>query len=140
MKIKNKKVINSKKGRPRKEQSILVKGEEAVMYSKDARHVTKRFKVHKKESNGQITITLIPWDELNKRRAELIPKLSKKLATNIDSEALMKDILEDTRFDKLEELHDAIDRGAEVKSREGCFFLEVKDKRKKKPLILNVRK
>ena len=62
------------------------------------------------------------------------------MAKNIDSEALMKDILEDTRFDKLEELNDAINRGAKITPKEGCFYIEIKDKRRKKPLILNVRK
>ncbi len=140
MEIKNKKVVHDKKGRPKKNPAYVIIGEEAVIYGKDGRHVVKRFKVTQKEIDGKITMILIPWKELNKRRKELTKKLSEKLAENVNAKDLMKDILDDTPFNKLEQLNDAIDRGAEVKSKEGCYYLEIKDKRRKKPLQLQVRK
>ena len=66
--------------------------------------------------------------------------MAKELSKNVDAVALMKDVLEDTEYEKLEKLNNALERGAEVKPREGCFFMEIKDKKLKKPLRLDIRK
>lgn len=132
-------MIKKKIGRPKKEQPILIEGDYACIYGKDKRHVQKRFKVIKDVSNGEINLKLIPFDELNNRRKELIEKLSSKLGEKVDGKMLMQDILEDTPIEKLEKLGKHIDRGAEIKPREGCFFMEIKDKRSKKPTKLWVR-
>ena len=129
--------LDRKKGRPKKVQPIIIEGDYACIYGKDKRHVIKRFKVIR---DGVLSFRLIPFGELNNRREELIRELSRKIGKKLDGEILMKDILEDTSIEKLEKLNKSIERGAEIRPREGCFYMEIKDKKRKKPLLLSVRK
>jgi hypothetical protein len=127
------------KGRPKKTHPFIIDGNYAVIYDKSGRHVLKRFRVSKKETNGKIVLELTDFNKLNKRREEIIKNLSNKLGDKIDGKMLIRDILNDTDYEKLEKLNSAIERGAEVKPKEGCFYLQIKDKKSKKPLRLNVR-
>jgi len=134
--------IPKKKGRPKLGHSILLKLDEGlgVRYGTMNRHVEERYKLTKRyNKDGSVDIKLMPFKALNKRRDELIKELSKKLSGSIDSEALMKDVLEDTRYEKLETLNTALKRGAEIKHKEGCSFLQIKDPKKKKAMKLFVR-
>jgi hypothetical protein len=71
----------------------------------------------------------------------LIEELSEKLGEKVDSKALMKDILNDVAIESLEKLKSATDKkGTEIKHREGCSYLQIKDSKRKKPMNLPIRK
>jgi len=129
-----------KPGRPKSHQDIVIGPDYAGMYDSDGRHCIKRFKVKKQKVGEKILIELTPFKKLDNRRAELIESVAEKLKDNLDSKELMKDILGDTSLNRLEKLDKAIKRGAKVRSREGCYYLEVKDKRLKKPMNVFIRK
>ena len=55
-------------------------------------------------------------------------------------EELMKDILNDITVDSLEKLDTAVDRGAKIEPKEGCFYFKIKDPRRKKAFSMQIRK
>ena len=124
-----------------KKESILIIGEDAGTYDKDARHPKYHYKAKKtKNKDGSIDIKLIPKTKDENRRTELIESLSEKLKDQIDNKELMKDILTDVTLVSLEKIDKALNRGAKIKAKEGCYYLEIKDPRRKKPMNLTIRK
>jgi len=124
----------------RRSERLVIQDGYGGLVDKDARHVKERFKVRKKKNvDGSIDIKLIPYRTLQKQRRELIGKIAPVLAKEVDSEALMRDVLEDVDIENLEKLGKALKRGAKIKPKEGCFYLDIKDPRKKKSYRLPIR-
>ncbi len=136
-----KKPIEKKYPKPkRRAEKFLIQEDVANLFDKDSRHVKERFKVsQKKDRDGTITLTLRPHKEIKKDREKMIKQLAPALAKCVDNVALMKDILEDVSIYNLDKLKTAIDRGAKVTPKEGCFYLSIKDPRKKKPMRMSLR-
>jgi len=131
-----KKIPKTKRG----DEQIVIKGKYGCLATKDGRHVEERYIITKKKGKGgKITIEMTPNNKLQERRKELVEKLSPTLGKGINNKALMKDILNDIGIDALEKMNTAIDRGAKVEPREGCFYLSIKDPRRKKPYHLHMR-
>ena len=131
-----------KQYKPKKgERMLVVHGKYGGLYTKDMRHVEDRYTVEQqKDKDGTIKLTMKPFKTLQDRRKELITNLVGVMAKEIDNKALMEDILIDCGSSDLERLHKSIKRGATVKSKPGCFYLEVKDKFRKKPMSIRIRK
>ena len=122
------------------EKKILIQGSQAGMFAKGDRHVEKRYTVKKIiGKDGKITLELTPYKELMKRREELTKKIVNILALKLDKKELLKDIIDDVGIVELEKLDTAIDRGAIITPKEGCFYFKIKDPRKKKPYQLSLR-
>jgi len=131
------KIPKIKKG----EKKILLMGKFANEFDKDSRHVTQRYEVKKTISEkGKITVELTPFKNMQERRKQIIERIAKVLAEKVNNLDLMKDILEDVDISGLERLDAAIERGAEIKPKEGCFGLMIKDPRRKKPYQLMLRR
>lgn len=137
-----KKKPNKKYPKPKQRvERFLVQEDVAALYDRDSRHIKERYKVkQKKDKDGTVTIVLKPHKEVQRDRHRLIDKLAPKLAKCVDNIALMKDILEDVTIQNLDKLNTAIERGAKITPREGCFYLSIKDPRRKKPFIMHLRK
>jgi len=124
----------------KKEPKILIDGENAVMGDKQGRHVKSRYEVTRQDSaDGNIILKLTPKTEKEAQRKKLIEELSEKLKNSIDNKALMQDVLTDISLESLEKLDKALSRGAVVKPKEGCFYLQIKDPMRKKPIRLQIR-
>lgn len=126
---------------PKKKTPILfVDNNIAKITDKDRRHFINQYKVkQKKLKSGKIIIEMIPDKKINKQKDKLISKLSVELSKALNSQELLKDILNDINVDSLEKIDKAIKRGGTVKNRPGCYFLQIKDPRRKKPMNLRIR-
>ena len=123
-----------------KEPYYVINGEKAEQRDKDARHCEGIFKAkHKKMKNGKIIIELTPATEEEKKRNEMIETITGKLKDSIDKEELMKDILQDIPVKSLEKMDKALKRGAKVQAKEGCYYISIKEP-KKKGMALRIRK
>lgn len=129
-----------KKGRSKKEPIIIIKGEEAIMEDKQGRHIKNRYDVTRQDvEDGNILLKLTPKTAKESQRKKLIEELSEKLKDSIDNKALMQDVLTDINLESLEKLDKALKRGAVVKPKEGCFYLQIRDPKRKKPMKLQIR-
>jgi hypothetical protein len=125
----------------KKQPILMIQGNQAGITDKQGRHMKMHYKVVRKDSaDGKITLELIPKTMKEAKRKKLIEELSERLKDSVDNKLLMEDVLTDITLESLEKMDKALKRGATVKPKEGCFFLEIKDPRRKKAMNLQIRK
>jgi len=107
-------------------KKIKLKAEEHTIKIDGNTYVYEKSNVERGQHSEEITLKMMDKEVYEKD----IKDTAKKLAKSVNSQELIEDVLRTSPYEQVRRIKRMVNKGAKVKSKEGCFFLDIGGKEK----------